>query len=127
MEMRDKDRDLERLIPSTRFSDIIGAPLSPLQSDTPPGASTPSHHSGREVSIIVYYYCFFLFLLCVLYCACNNCDFTCCSIIIFHFICLNLYLHNATVFCFYAWSNWILCCPFSTACGYTLSIIKYLP
>ncbi|XP_024975704.1 protein LIKE COV 3-like [Cynara cardunculus var. scolymus] len=53
MGTRDIDRDLERLIPATGFSDIIGAPLSPLQSDTPSGASPPSHHSGREALVKV--------------------------------------------------------------------------
>ncbi|KAJ9564407.1 hypothetical protein OSB04_000373 [Centaurea solstitialis] len=50
MGTREIDRDLERLIPATGLSDIAGGPLSPLQSDTPPGASSPSHHSGKEVS-----------------------------------------------------------------------------
>nr|XP_043607622.1 protein LIKE COV 1-like [Erigeron canadensis] len=54
MGTRDKDRDLERLIPATGFSDFIGGPLSPLQSDTPPGDSSPSHHTaGREAFIKV--------------------------------------------------------------------------
>lgn len=53
----DKDKDLERLIPETGLTDnIIGSPLSPLQSDTPPGTSSPfSHNAGKEVSI--YYIC----------------------------------------------------------------------
>nr|GEW84974.1 protein like COV 3-like [Tanacetum cinerariifolium] len=50
MGTRDKDRDLERLIPETGLTDnIIASPLSPLQSDTPPGTSSPfSHNAGKE-------------------------------------------------------------------------------
>ncbi|KAK1439132.1 hypothetical protein QVD17_04947 [Tagetes erecta] len=52
MESRDKERDLERLIPATGFSDLIDSPLSPLQSNTPPGAAS-SHNTGRQAFIKV--------------------------------------------------------------------------
>ncbi|KAI3813520.1 hypothetical protein L1987_18245 [Smallanthus sonchifolius] len=53
MGTREKDRDLERLIPANGFSEFIGSPLSPLHSDTPSGASSSPHNTGREAFIKV--------------------------------------------------------------------------